>query len=349
MRRGLSLALAAALLLSGCGALPRPREMGDMALLRVMGVDRGERGPAMSAATGPQAPEQPARLWQGEGSSLSAAAQAIQSRSDRYVFFGYVDQLLLGEDQSRRGVEDIFAYVARDAQLSLAARLWVVQDGEAHGALEAGGDQGVESRLATLAADGEMGLSIRPRRVGEVYAQLLEQGCSYAPALTVGEAELTAAGYAVFSGERLAGFLEGESARGLELLLGCPMAEVVEVPLPDSRAAVRITGAKTISRFGGPDGEIKLTCRVTAELAEGNGPLSETEQETVCRRLESLAEHEVTSALEQMRAWKADCAELGPRAALSDPGLWSSLESDWPEIFSRLEPELIVQADLPGG
>ena len=180
MRRGVSLALAAALLLSGCGALPRPREMGDMALLRVMGVDRGEGGPAMSAATGPQAPEQPARLWQGEGTSLSAAAQAIQSRSDRYVFFGYVDQLLLGEDQSRRGVEDIFAYVARDAQLSLAARLWIIQDGEAHGALEAGGDQGVESRLATLAADGEMGLSIRPRRVGEVYAQLLEQGCHQA-------------------------------------------------------------------------------------------------------------------------------------------------------------------------
>lgn len=65
VRRGVSLALAAALLLSGCGALPRPREMGDMALLRVMGVDRGEGGPAMSAATGPQAPEQPARLWQG--------------------------------------------------------------------------------------------------------------------------------------------------------------------------------------------------------------------------------------------------------------------------------------------
>ena len=288
MRRGLSLALAAALLLSGCGALPRPREMGDMALLRVMGVDRGEGGPAMSAATGPQAPEQPARLW-------------------------------------------------------------VVQDGDAHGALEAGGDQGVESRLATLAADGEMGLSIRPRRVGEVYAQLLEQGCSYAPALTVGEAELTAAGYAVFAGEHLAGFLEGESARGLELLLGCPMAEVVEVPLPDSRAAVRITGAKTISRFGGPDGEIKLTCRVTAELAEGDGPLSEAERETVCRHLETLAERELASALEQLRAWKADCAGLGPRAALSDPGLWSKLEPDWPEVFSRLEPELIVQADLPGG
>ena len=89
--------------------------------------------------------------------------------------------------------------------------------------------------------------------------------------------------------------------------------------------------------------------RVTAELAEGDGPLSEAERETVCRHLETLAERELASALEQLRAWKADCAGLGPRAALSDPGLWSKLEPDWPEVFSRLEPELIVQADLPGG
>ena len=88
---------------------------------------------------------------------------------------------------------------------------------------------------------------------------------------------------------------------------------------------------------------------MTAELAEGDGPLSEAERETVCRHLETLAERGLASALEQLRAWKADCAELGPRAALSDPGLWSSLASDWPEVFSRLEPEVTVRADLPGG
>ena len=38
--RGRILGLAAlCVLLSGCAGLPRPREMGDMALLRAMGVD----------------------------------------------------------------------------------------------------------------------------------------------------------------------------------------------------------------------------------------------------------------------------------------------------------------------
>ena len=69
MKKVLAAALCGAVmfLLPGCGGerLPYAREMGDMALLRVMGVDRGESGPAMSAATGPQPPEQPARLWRG--------------------------------------------------------------------------------------------------------------------------------------------------------------------------------------------------------------------------------------------------------------------------------------------
>ena len=43
-RMGAAAVLAAALLLSGCGkaALPYAREMGDMALLRTMGVDAEE-------------------------------------------------------------------------------------------------------------------------------------------------------------------------------------------------------------------------------------------------------------------------------------------------------------------
>ena len=42
-RMGAAAALAAVLLLSGCGkaALPYAREMGDMALLRTMGADAG--------------------------------------------------------------------------------------------------------------------------------------------------------------------------------------------------------------------------------------------------------------------------------------------------------------------
>ena len=69
-----ALALACAFL-AGCSPLPRAREMGDMALLRTMGVDWLETGLSVTASTGPRA-----RGLQAEGQSalvLSAQSQSL--------------------------------------------------------------------------------------------------------------------------------------------------------------------------------------------------------------------------------------------------------------------------------
>lgn len=54
--------LSACLLLTGCSGLPYPREMGDMALLRTMGVDWAQDALSVTVSTGPRA-----RGLQGEG------------------------------------------------------------------------------------------------------------------------------------------------------------------------------------------------------------------------------------------------------------------------------------------
>ena len=84
---------ALCLLLTGCGMLPQAREMGDMALLRTMGVDRTESGVSVTVSTGPrakgvQAEGEAALVLCGEGGSLGGACLALQGRSANYVFFG---------------------------------------------------------------------------------------------------------------------------------------------------------------------------------------------------------------------------------------------------------------------
>ena len=55
MKQGLCWALTVScLLLSGCGSLPYSREMGDMALLRTMGVDLLEEEVRVTVSTGPR-------------------------------------------------------------------------------------------------------------------------------------------------------------------------------------------------------------------------------------------------------------------------------------------------------
>ena len=76
-----------------------------------------------------------------------------------------------------------------------------------------GGEEGVDSRLETLQHDSEMGIAAISRTAGEVYADLLEWGSAFVPALSPaeeGDAVLTEHGYGVLKGDTLTGFLEGE-------------------------------------------------------------------------------------------------------------------------------------------
>ena len=353
-----ALALACAFL-AGCSPLPRAREMGDMALLRTMGVDWLETGLSVTASTGPrarglQAEGQSALVLSAQSQSLSGACLAMQGQSDSYVFFGYVDQLLLGEELARHGVVSVLDYFARDVELGLGAQLWLVREASAEEAVRSGGDQGVEARLSTLQIDSEMGVATISRTAGEVYADLLEQGAAYVPALIPaeggeGDASLLEGGYGILKGELLAGYLEGREARGLELLAGRPGVNLLEGELPENRAALRVTQAHTeMSPIweGNKLIGLTLTCRVEADLLEYRYPLSDQERKELTGRLASQVENQIRGALDKLRQWQADCLGLGAQVALTSPGKWQAIQEDWPSIFAALEPDLQIRVSI---
>ena len=194
MKKRLAAAVLAvsAALLAGCGkaALPYAREMGDMALLRTMGVDTGEKDGDLRVtvstgrrAAGLQGEGQPPLILSAEGGSLSSACLAMQGLSDSYVFYGYVDQLLLGEGLALEGIQTVLDYFAQDVELGLGTQLWLIRGDTAQGAVRAGEENGVDSRLSTLQTDSEMGAAGITRTVGETSAALLEWGSAYLPAL----------------------------------------------------------------------------------------------------------------------------------------------------------------------
>ena len=155
MRRTiLTAVLASVLALTGCGkaALPYAREMGDMALLRTMGVDAEGDRVRVTVSTGRrtaglQGEGQPALVLSALGDSLSGACRSMQGLSDSYVFYGYVDQLLLGEGAALAGVEPVLDYFSRDVELGLGAQMWLVRGETARAALESGGGAGVGSGI----------------------------------------------------------------------------------------------------------------------------------------------------------------------------------------------------------
>lgn len=351
------LAAITALLLTGCSGLPTAREMGDMALLRTLGVDPSPAGVAVTGSTGPRAKGlqgdgEPALTLSADRPSLSAACLAMQGQSDSFVFFGYVDQLLVGEELAKEGVRPVLDYFSRDAELGLGAQLWLVRGASARDALSAGGDEGIDTRLETIQNDSKMGIANLTRTAGEVYTDLLELGSAYVPALSPageGGAVLAEQGYGVLKGDVLAGFLEGEAAKGLELLAGGSSADVLDVELPEGPVSVKVTSACTKSRLefqGDVPSALKLTCKVEVRLSEYRtrpaGQGLESLRTEVARRERVRLE----GALEQLRAWGTDCTGLGAKAGMLHPARWQGVQTDWPERFSQVPVEIQVEVKI---
>ena len=343
------------LLLGGCSGLPYPREMGDMALLRVMGVDWTPEGLQVTVSTGrraehAQSGQRDALTLSALRPSLSGAVLEIQGKAGDFIFFGYVDQLLLGEELARQGIIPVLDYFARDVELGLGARLWMSRQGTAAAAVESGDGQGIDRRLETLQADGEMGIAVISRTAGEVYSDLLERGSAYIPALELpsqeGEA-LHQSGYAVLKANDLMGYLDGEQARGLELLEGRPMADVVELTLAGGeRAVVKVTGAVTLCRLRPEGAGLSLLCRVEGAVVECDRRLTAQEREWVEAALGERELTRIKGTLELLRLWQTDCVGLGMRAGVTAPREWSRVEGEWPVQFSKQEPEVIVKVEL---
>lgn len=346
--------LAACLLLTGCSGLPTAREMGDMALLRAMGVDAAPIGVAVTGSTGPrargvQSEEEPALTLSADRDSLSGACLAMQGQSDSYVFFGYVDQLLVGEELAEQNVQPVLDYFARDQELGLGAQFWLVRGDTARNAVFSGGDEGIDRRLETLQTDSEMGITHLTRTTRELYTDLLEQNASFAPALSLADGPLTENGYGIFRNFTLTGFLNGEAARGLELLRGGPSTHILEAELPDNKVSVKVTSVCTQSDLQFQEDyptSLELTCKIEAQLSEYQQPLNFQELEILRSEVEIQERVRLEAALDQLQAWGADCTGLGAKAAMTHPAQWQKIQSTWPDYFSQLPVKIKVQIKL---
>lgn len=227
MKKVLAAALCGAVmfLLPGCGGerLPYAREMGDMALMRTMGVDTGEGGAEQLHVTvssgrrarGLAGEAEPPLVLSAERESISSACLAMQGLSDSYVFYGHVDQLLLGEELSRRGILETLQYFSQDQELGMGTQVWIVRGGTAAEAISAEQERGVESRLSTIQTDSEMGMAGMTRTVGETLTSLMEDGSAYLPGLVPGEdGALLEAGYRSGEGRHAGGLAHRRAGPG---------------------------------------------------------------------------------------------------------------------------------------
>ena len=354
--------LAALVLLTGCSAragLPYAREMGEMALMRAMGLDRTEDGVELTVAAA-ETGDKEALVLSARGVSLPAASLAVQSLGSRYVYYGHVDQLLLSENMAVEGLGGLMDYLAREPELGLGVQLWVVRAGSAGQAIRGAGDQGISGRLDQLRTDGQLGAAGMGHSASELMTVMARGGSTWLPALELrparqadgggGEVTLHPGGYAILRAGKLVCWTEEDTSRGLELMCGKGAGRVTDLLVSgDTGVSLKVTDVRTGCRPVFQEGELTglvVTCDLSARVAQTERALEEDELDRLQEALEEVEGERVVRVLELAQYWDADFLGLQHRAMIACPWHKAALEEQWNDAFRGLAVQVQMRAEV---
>lgn len=144
--------------------------------------------------------------------------------------------------------------------------------------------------------------------------------------------------YAVLRGDTLAGICDGREAVGLQLLLGRPVRELLNVELPDGTSVLFRVGEVSTSLCVGVDGDTPgadVTVRAEIFSVSGETDLSSSDlRDGVAAKITDLCE----AVLERdVTDFHADILGVGREISRRRPETWERLKADWTETYGKLQ------------
>ena len=159
-------------------------------------------------------------------------------------------------------MEKYLQHMERSPEMRLNTFLYVVRDGTAQEAVSAAGKEtgGVVELLTSLEKDVQLMSESHVFTCGETAEQLAEQGACLAAAVRLVHREdilagedpvtLAAEGYAILKEGRLAGYLDADLARGVNLLMDLGGEDILAVGSDFDGCKSTVRGLETVGDYG---------------------------------------------------------------------------------------------------
>lgn len=336
------------------------REIDQLELIRTVGLDASGTDVTATAASGMRVGKGSPTVLENTSPTVARSMRLMQNYSSKkYIFYGHVKYLLIGEGAARAGLGKYLDYVERSVELRLSTGLLIVKDGTANELirLTSTESESTAELLASLEKDVRLMSESRVGSCGEAAESLAESGTALVAAVRTERGDdgwrLASAGYAVLKDGRLAAFIDTDTARAVNLLTGEVEGDVTEVPDGRGRlAALRVTSGKSSFDAEFCEGEpsrIIVDVRVTANIEElrgGADPYSPDELAFLERELASLEASRIERALGLMRELECDYLGIGGKLRLRHPVKIDRLAGRLAESLAGAETEVRVEANI---
>ncbi len=363
--------------------MPNRREIDEMELVRVVGIDKSPADPEMiqlSAASKEQSTagnkggelgtgKPKSFLFLSEGKTVFDAARTIQTHTDKKFFWGHVDFILMGEEAARDDIGKYLDFFSRDGELRLDTRVFLVKGTSARELLEkvSGSEVFVADQLKSLEKNVEM-LSISEAMELIELMEELDKGHSagVVPSLFLTEhsgehrgsseektKNIEVDGYAVIKEFKLIDFVGRPYSRGYNFIKNKARSMVIEVEDPAGKAiALELIDSRTriIPEFEGDQlKKVIFETTFSSNIDEVHSRADVFNEETLTW-LEEKQSQKIKEEMEYVIALaqknKADFLDLGHIINMKHPYKWHAIKEQWNKIFPDLKTDVKVKSKI---
>ncbi len=317
------------------------------------------------------------KLFKTTGATVYEADGKLHMLMEKRPSWYHTKYVLLGEDAARSGVDRLLSFFSEDDETRLLYRLAVVKDMTASEYLERAntGKDDLAGYLDTLfSAVHQTGKSREIHLINYAIYNQIPWTSIYMPVLQLEknpvqpkgskdgsdsesssgdsgkEKQLTALnGYALFDGDRLAGFLDGEISRGLNVLTNDVQSSGMSVKYKDgSGVGLELISCDSKIEPCFDPLSVNISVNVKTNLVEYNkaNPIEAQDIVYLENQQSQLICGEITSAIKCMQQLGSDPARIMDSFYHKDPVKWQTMQSDWKKLFSMLNVSISVNSQI---
>lgn len=360
---------AALLLVSGCSS---STELKNLYIVEGVGIDQSggdfklsyQIFNAKSSGGGGQTDKKSGGQSQNlfvtaNGSTLYDASRNTSLQVGKKLYFANASVFVLGEDICRTKFSELIDFFERSPEVQQSLRI-VVAKGSASQILSAKNEDQIISvdNLKQMVENSAISSKILDVQALNVYqAESTDIKDVALPAIKLsqdgsGNETIVSDGSAVFSANRLAGYLNNAQTRGVMWVEGKAKSGIITVDLPESgKASMQITGAKAKidAGFNGKEPYITVNVNFSTRMVDyessGDTTISSKLYGELTELQNEAVRQEVQSALDtSLKIDKADIFGFGVELRRANPAEWKKISDHWNDILPNLNYRVNVQS-----
>lgn len=346
------------LLLCGCTSDLNRREIDELNIVHVLGVDYADGEYTItvvynSGGGGGQENSGELQTASGSGKTAYQAFEDLKNKNRKSISIAHTGFYLIGDEAARRGIDYCIDFISRDETIKLEAMVFVAKDRKASDFIE----QGVENKKLLqeeLQAINQKQMESMKRNGNTIVTILNEMDNHLAslliPYIIYNEEIFLIDGYAVFDQLRLRDYLDSETSSGVNFVKN--IVRRYPIFLEDEGISLVMSNTKTNVETFLEQGNVMASIRVDFEtqineVYTREDIFSQTKLSELTEKQNSYLQGIIKKAVDYAQATHLDILQLSRMIENQHPRQWKmSLEEDWPELLGEIEFEYDINSRI---